>query len=508
VRAFLRKYLGTLAAALLLGLVLRYMILPWIHPAAGSTLGVEPMTDFQRAVFDPVTAFLQGGNPYDRNWYLGTFSAKSPFLFYLPSTLALHLPFGLLPRESAALAYLLLSLLLTGGLAVAALKLSGIEPRTSHVLLITALILLSRPGRQNLLTGQVTLQVVLASYAALAAARSAPLVSGLGLALSLFKPTYGIPLAALMLFRGDRRAVASGTAIAAAINAPLFWLLVQRAGGIGPFVQDLGGTIEASSTSLIVANPATSVYRIDLIAVLSRLAGQPLSAVAQVLLSLVVLTAAGLTLRKVRDDRGVAEATLSASIICLAVLVCVYHQVYDLLLLTLPFVGLAYRRLPAALLVPRFRGWTLGMFCVLAANYISGNSLLRRFQLVSDVGGGVLMPNSGGLLLGSINGVVLLLLFSYYCWAVLRAGPFPQPTVHSLPANPLAGAPQGREVSAGPSGGTADAVDSKSTGGNPVRVRISPRACRFALRRLPSPASATELLDSRHISSDPMCETG
>ena len=490
-----------MAAALLLGVVLRYMILPWILPSTGSTVGIEPMTDFQRAVFYPVTAFLEGGNPYNRDWYLRSYPAPSPFLLYLPATLVLHLPFGLLPLDSSALAYLLMSLLLSLGLAVASLKLSGVAPRPSHVMLITALVLLSRPGRQNLLVGQVTLQVVLASYVALATSRSAPLLSGLGLALSLLKPTYGVPLAVLMVFRGDLRAVASGATIAAAINAPLLWLLVQRAGGIRSFVENLGGTLEASSTSLIVANPATSVYRIDLAALLSRLAGQPIGAVAQVLVALAVLLVAGFMVRRVQAGRGAAEATLSASIICLAILVSVYHQVYDLLLLTLPFVALAYRRLPAALLVPRFRWGALGMFGLLAANYVSGNSLLRRLQLVSDAGGGVLLPKAGGLLLGSINGVVLLLLLAYYCWAVFRAGPFPDRTAFYGATDPLARAPEGREVSAGPSGGTADAVDSKSTGGNPVRVRISPRACSFAHRRLLASASATDLLIGRRTST-------
>jgi hypothetical protein len=438
----LRKYGGTLAAALFLGVVLRYMILPWLHPSTGAAVGIEPMTDFQRAVFYPVTAFLEGGNPYNRDWYLASYPAPSPFLLYLPATLVLHLPFGLLPLESSALAYVVMSLLLTLGLAVASLKLSGVTPRASHIMLITAFLLLSRPGRQNLLIGQVTLQVVLASYVALVASRSAPLVSGLGLALSMLKPTYGVPLAALMLVRGDVRAVASGATIAAAINVPLLWLLVQRAGGIGAFVEDLGGTLEASSTSLIVANPATSVYRIDLIALLSRLAGQPLSAVAQVLVTLAVLIVAGFTVRRVAG-RGSAEATLSTSIICLAVLVSVYHQVYDLLLLTLPFVALVYRRLPAALLLPRFRWQALGIFALLAANYVSGNSVLRRLQLVTEVGGGVLMPKAGGLLVGSINGLALLLLFAYYCRAGLRAGYRPA-------ADPLA--PEAREVAAGPSG--------------------------------------------------------
>jgi hypothetical protein len=57
----------------------------------------------------------------------------------------------------------------------------------------------SRPGQWNLLLGQPALELTLPTYAALYNARRAPGLSGLALAISMYKPTFGIPLAVLTL---------------------------------------------------------------------------------------------------------------------------------------------------------------------------------------------------------------------------------------------------------------------------------------------------------------------
>ena len=95
---------------------------------------------------------------------------------------------------------------------------------------LTALLLLSRPGHMNLLLGQVTAQVVIGAYVALRWARTRPLLAGMGLALATLKPTYGVPLALLMLFgRGDLGAVVVGVALSGALC--LVALVAARARG-------------------------------------------------------------------------------------------------------------------------------------------------------------------------------------------------------------------------------------------------------------------------------------
>src|SRR4029450_12489403 len=152
------------------------------------------LQDFRDAVYYPVVAWLHGGNPYDQDAQARRYPVGQSFPLYLPATLVAHLPFGLLPPAEAAWGYFATTLLLTGALS---------RPRA---------------GQMTLPLGQVTAQVGLASYVALRWARSRPLLAGLGLALATLKPTYGVPLAALMLLgRGDMRATAVGVAASVAM---------------------------------------------------------------------------------------------------------------------------------------------------------------------------------------------------------------------------------------------------------------------------------------------------
>lgn len=361
------------------------------------------MVDFKTNVYYPVTSFWNGGNPYDRETHLALYPAADGLAPYLPSTFLLYLPFGLMPVDESALLYFVLTIALTVLLAYASFKFNDLKVSSTAVLLVAALILLSRPGQWNLLLGQLAAQSVLASYVALYYARRSPLVSGLGLAVSLLKPSFGLPLAVLMLARGDKRAVLLGTAFTAITNLPLVGVLVYRAGGARSLGEQLINGHQALQ-SLPDTDAATSIIRIDATALISRFVGHSLNGLAQLLVALVVLGLATLALRMTRRTEHSADAGISVSIICVAVLLSVYHQAYDLLLLTLPLVALVSHRLPSAFNAPYVRWFLLGLFAILAVNYASTESVI-----------GSLRPERGAwLILASINSVTLLTIFLAY----------------------------------------------------------------------------------------------
>lgn len=176
----------------------------------GEVLGIDAgapwvMTDFYSGGYYPVRALLDGENPYDRARFLELYPVADGFPPYLPVTLALHLPFGLLPRAPAAAAYFATTIALTLVLAWSALRLGGgggREINVAAVLLAAAIILATRPGHWNLMAGQRTLLYVLGTCAAVRFLRERPLLARLGLALAMIKPTFGVPLAILMLAAG------------------------------------------------------------------------------------------------------------------------------------------------------------------------------------------------------------------------------------------------------------------------------------------------------------------
>src|SRR5688572_18936481 len=79
------------------------------------------MTDFKTAIYYPVITFLSGENPYAVNRFMQLYPVKSGFPLYLPATLLLHLPFGLLSPPNAFAVYFLFTLILTFSLGLVSL---------------------------------------------------------------------------------------------------------------------------------------------------------------------------------------------------------------------------------------------------------------------------------------------------------------------------------------------------------------------------------------------------
>jgi hypothetical protein len=356
------------------------------------------MNDFKTAIYCPVAIFLQGGNPYNRQQFLRFCPIQDVFPLYLPSTLILHAPLGVLPIHTATLLYFCISVALSVLVVRMGLRLAGAEASAGSVLLGAGLLLLSRPGQWNLLLGQPTLELVIATYIALFWARGAPLVSGLALAVSMYKPTFGIPLAVLMFIRGDRRALLFGILVAGVLNALPLAALAQRAGGLEAFARDLAHSQKAWEA---VVDPSTQVYGVDTPGLVSRLMGRRLGAGEYLIVTLIILGATGAALRSLGRSDGPGVARLSGAIVCLGILLSVHHQAYDLVLLVAPAIAVVRSALPKDFLRPRRRLAILALVALLGLNYVTTLSVLHRLNHHGHL----------WLALASLNGALLLAIF-------------------------------------------------------------------------------------------------
>ena len=367
------------------------------------------LIDFRSTIYYPVRAFTEGGNPYDAAPYRARYPEAETFPPFLPSTLLIHLPFGVMPLALAEMAYVVFSVGLIVLLGRAAVRANGVTSWTA-ALVAAALVTLSRPGQWNLLLGQVTLQAVLLSWAALHFAQRTPWLSGLALGAAAFKPTFALPIAVLMLARGNVKAVGAGVVSALALNLPVAAILEHRAGAVQLLTQNPKAPYYSWAGSSDSA-PYASFYRIDLIALFGRIAGQPFSHGEEAVIMILVLSVAALLIRRMRASEATpGHQTLSDAIICIATLLCVHHLDYDLLLLAFPLAALVYRRVPGLLANAAVRRGMLWLFALMAANYVSTQSVLDRL----DPGAPVWFA------MASANSLALLLIFGMYGLTVLR----------------------------------------------------------------------------------------
>lgn len=372
------------------------------------------LQDFRDAVYYPVVAFLDGHNPYDQHAQAETYPVGQAFPPYLPLTLVAHLPFGLVPQTAADALYVIAVLALTVVLAALALGGAGLPVTIAATLGLTALLLLSRPGHMNLLLGQVTAQVVIGAYVALRWARTSPLLAGLGLALATLKPTYGVPLAVLMLLgRGDVAAVAAGAAMSAALCVAALVPLAHAAGGVTAFVGSLSGSASAFSAES-TSNAWSSFARVDVVALAARILGRVPDGWMQATLGLAVTVAAVIGLRRLRGDDRATSAQLGVGLICLTLLIGTYHQAYDALLLAQPAVALATGSWGRGVVAPPALRWTvLALIAIPAVNYLATGTMVSGLRVGSPA----------WLAVTAANPVALLAAWGVHLGLACRAAP-------------------------------------------------------------------------------------
>ncbi len=393
--------------------------------AGGLRLGAPAaMNDFYSSVYYPVVAFMHGENPHDRERLKALFPQVEEYPPYLPLNLVLYLPFGLLSPKVAAITYFILSAALTIPFSALALKLIGISPIPRRVVLVAALLLLSRPGHWTLISGQHAILLALLTYLALYHARGSPILSGLALGVCTYKLTYGLPLAVLMLACGYARAVGIGAAIAGAVNTPLFLLLAQRAGGVRPFMQKLLGGFR-DWQNLKGMDPGASLdpvsfNRIDLATFVSRFLGHPVPTAVSIVLSVAVLALASLGLRRLAKHQGRTAEDWSLALVCLGMLIAVYHMTYDIVLLTAPFAALVARGLSTP--GPRARNLAFGvLFSFPCLNWALTQSALQAWQPSHFVWLAVVSANTACLVALFIG--YLALALGYPASLTARAAP-------------------------------------------------------------------------------------
>ena len=369
---------------------------------------------FRHKVYYPEVAFLEGGSPRVGATSSPAYQFHNQFPRYSPLTLIVHLPFGLMPLAAAEVVYWMLTLVLMLVLAHLTLKCCKVEATTAGVFGVASLMLLSRPGEWNLELGQSTVLVVIGAYLALHFARERPWVAGLGLTLATVKPTFGLPLAFLLLWRRSVRAVLIGVTIAVILSAGAMAVLTHGAKDGEAFKTSSNdyATLEAD----LEADPVFSATRIDALAFVGRLAGK-IPFVGSLAISIGILTIGALGLRRLAfaaDDSTARQ--LSASLACVTVLACAYHQQYDLLLLALPVTALVMNSRAAPWGGrPTIRWVLLTALTLLAVNYLATERAIDRFHITG----------TWWLAVTSLNGGVLLVaLFVYAALALARSGAF------------------------------------------------------------------------------------
>jgi Glycosyltransferase family 87 len=354
------------------------------------------MCDFQDVVYYPARAALAGINPYDSRppeaggVYFARFPAGNNFPLYAPLIFVVALPFALLPLVPAEIVYGLFNVGLLLLFSRFVLRIGRFATSVGAIAGLAALLLLSRPGHANFYFGAITLPMALATAGAWWLADRRPWLSAVCLAIAFIKPTFGAPLFFLMLLRGNYRAALGGVGLAAVSNIAVLCLFLPH-DLISGRIYEVFVANQAVTDADPAVDPLFSSSRIDFPMVFERFWGHHLPGGVRLGIGMLVLLIASWHLRLLRVTRPVSAddaEMLSTSLACLSIVLCVYHNIYDALMVAIPAVAAWGEAKSASLRTQRWLAWgVVASACVVAFNYLSSKQFLALLGLQSLMDG-------------------------------------------------------------------------------------------------------------------------
>ncbi|MEM6471976.1 MAG: glycosyltransferase family 87 protein [Planctomycetota bacterium] len=394
----------------------------------------QGLCDFHNGIYYPTRALLEGQSPYG-NEYAKSYPVDRQIPFFSPAILVLHAPFALLPLRVAEVSFFCFSVLVM--LAVARLCASVVTEnadaknlRSARMLWtagLAALIIFSRSGHISLFTGYFTLELVLASFAAIHWGQRRPWLAAFSLVIVSAKPTYILPMGFLLLARGNFKAVLFGAVLSVVAAAlPIAYVAhhegiritgdVDLAAGFNKVIEDVGIAQEVHMAQED-ESPVLSWTRLDLLAAICKWSGnEPGQLTHLVVMFAMIASPMFLLFRRSQSSRDDGLVGGTGSLILVAGISSLYHQSYDALLLVAPlagiFAGAKYRTNGLWSESPRLvRAVVATLLLIPLYSYFSTRMVLMKFDGFGEF---------GFKLATSLNGVSIAIGLVIVCWLLAR----------------------------------------------------------------------------------------
>jgi hypothetical protein len=287
---------------------------------------------------------FQGRDPYDVasfERYYGVhqveFFSRGWFPLYGPIHLWLAVFFGLFPVTVASALWFVANL---GGLgAIAAVVTRALDRRLGGpaVAAVTGFLILTRPGRATLETGQTTVVYVLLTYVAWSQGRRRPWVAALALACALGKPPFGLPLLALIVARRLWPVAVRAVGIFVVASLPIvIWLSVNAGSPLALWRAVVHNLSYSDHNPLDVPG---SPGRIDGLSLVARYVHGYLGGATELAAFVVVVGVAAVFVTLAARRPGWPATPAVLLLLGLATMLSVAHEYYDLLLLAWPLAA-------------------------------------------------------------------------------------------------------------------------------------------------------------------------